>query len=118
MADNSEFNTLNAMNYAKDLRNSESSGDEGGASENAGSTELGVFENADMVQSLRACEKDFTLSMISEFIGLRNVEQASLFQMFSFLQNVMSSISLGNLSPLNLSKIPTGLFGSKGGNQK
>jgi hypothetical protein len=115
MSNNGEFNTLNSMNYAKDMRNSEDSG--GGGNENNGSTELGIFENADAIQSLHAAEKHFTLTMISEFIGLRNVEQASLFQAFNFLQNITSSISLGNLSAFNFSKIPTGLF-SKGKNQK
>jgi hypothetical protein len=116
MSDDSEFNSINSINYARDLRDSESSG--GNSEEGSGSTDLGVFENSDIIQSFLACEKDYTLTMISEFIGLRNVGQATLFYMFNFLQNVTSAVSLGNLSPLNLSKIPTGLFFKNSNNQK
>lgn len=109
------FLGVSNMHFASKLRTDSEASSR--ANNNGSNKGIGVIQNDNISQSLESWEKDYFFSLIAEFIGLRNVKQASIFNSLNFLQDV-TSFSLGNLSPFNPGKIATGIFFTNKGNQK
>jgi hypothetical protein len=105
---------LSRLNYSRNLRDSFAEAEESSDSSSgggAGMTLIGLFEHQNILQSLHSFENYYIGTFLGELLGVRNIEKASLFAMFSFLESVTAAINLGNIvAAFSLKNIPTGLF--------